>query len=160
MDIPVSVEELQYFSRIFKAILCSPIRQRASATPFHVGSLAFRSHRLSISCLQRSLSPWKFWRSCRVRNLRGPASLQANTNQRSMSAHSRAPLKWVWQQLSVEKEMSRSHQEVFNAPMTFFYQNILTLNSHVTNVCLRSGLPAIFVVCWDSRAPRSNGRGF
>ena len=55
------MEELQYFVRILKATACSRIRQRASATAFHVGSLAFRSHRLNISCLQRSLpSPWKF----------------------------------------------------------------------------------------------------
>ena len=52
VSLPVSV---QYFVCIFKATLCSPIRQRASVTAFHVGHLAFRSQWPSISCLQRSL---------------------------------------------------------------------------------------------------------
>ena len=59
--IPVSVEELQYSVRIFEAILPSPISWRASATAFHVGSWAFRSHWHNISSLQRSLSPRKSW---------------------------------------------------------------------------------------------------
>ena len=60
--IPVAVEELQCLFRIFKATACSPIRQRASATAFHVGRLAFRSQWLSISTLQRSLpSTRKSW---------------------------------------------------------------------------------------------------
>ena len=59
VGLPVSV---QYFACIFEATLCSPIRLRASATAFHVGSLAFRSQQLSTSCLQRSLpSPRKSW---------------------------------------------------------------------------------------------------
>ena len=49
---------MQWSFSIFKATLYSPICWRASATAFHVLSLAFRSHRLNISCLQRS--PWKF----------------------------------------------------------------------------------------------------
>ena len=53
---------VQYFVCIFEATLCSPIRWRASATAFHVGSLAVRSQQLSTSCLQRSLpSPRKSW---------------------------------------------------------------------------------------------------
>ena len=42
-NILVAVEELQCLSRILEATACSPIKQRASATAFHVGRLAFRS---------------------------------------------------------------------------------------------------------------------
>ena len=52
VGLPVSV---QYFACTSKATACSPICWRASTTVFHVGSLAFRSQRPSISCLQRSL---------------------------------------------------------------------------------------------------------
>ena len=55
----VAVEELQCLACIFEATVCSPIRWRASMIPFHVGCLSVREQQISISCLQRAMSPRK-----------------------------------------------------------------------------------------------------
>ena len=58
--IPVAVEKLQCLACISEATVSSPISWRASAIPFHVGSLPLREQQISVSCLQRAMSPRKF----------------------------------------------------------------------------------------------------
>ena len=105
-DIPVAVEELQYFVRMFKATWCSPIRQSASAIAFHVGCLAFRSQRSNISYLQRSLSPWwsfSIWIStCRSNSNFTPSENQLTTESTAFESSFRVGV------AAVEK-MNRSH---------------------------------------------------
>ena len=59
IPVAVAVAELQCLVCIFEATVSSPIRWRASMIAFHVGSLPLREQQISISCLQRAMSPRK-----------------------------------------------------------------------------------------------------
>lgn len=118
-DIPVAVEELQYFVRMFKATRCPPIRQSASAIAFHEGCLAFRSQRSNISYLQRSLSPrWSFsiWISmCRSNSNFTPSENQITTESTAFESSFRVGVTAV-------EEMTRSSHKSLSTDFARIYK--------------------------------------